>query len=397
MIDVQVPEELRIPRVTVLNGHDSEETAIFQPDYPASFRLRCQRRVWRQRGTTGDTKRQWRAMYRTTEPRTGNTVWNKPKGGNYHELVMFYANPDDAEIVETWTAAYHLYPVDIHRARLMGIVEQMPHGDFRVWRELLRISRASQTLWWEWNERVDAVTAYLREHGRVPEIADTGMWQDAPGRPLYIKREDLPVYVAVARERIEAEAAPYTSVHVTTFGWVFTYDPADRTGTVGRLDDTEWTPAEWKADKRGTAVFPADSRDRVTDEAMRATQAWLDRGARPDNQQDANLHQRSTTTDGMTLTYDRLARTGSIVVPYVEAGGEGSYTVKFDVDYRGQVNNGVTSGERRVWQAVERWLIAGAPHRPAEDQTTEDEPAEDGTTGNETGQDHGAAREAADA
>ena len=392
MIDVQVPEELRIRRVTVLNGHDSEENALFWNDYPASFTLRCQRRQWREQGTSGDTKGKWRSVYRTTEPRKDNKVWNKEKQGKYYDLLMFHADPDDAKIVHTWTADHYIYPVDIHRARLMGIVEQMPHYDFRVWRQLLSISRGSQTMWREWNERLEAMIAYLTEHGRVPQITDGRRWEDAPGRPLSMKAEDLPVFVAVAMERLEAQAAPYTSVHVTTFGWVLTHDPADRTGTVWRLDDPDWTPAQWKADMRGTAVFPADSRDRVTDEAMRATQAWLDRGARPDNQQDANLHQRSTTTAGMKLAYDRVGRTGTVVVPIPDS--DHTYTVGFTVDDRGQLNNGVVSGDMNVWRAVERWLTAGAPHRPEEDEAAEGKAGQEQAAGDDPAQTTGRGVEA---
>lgn len=88
----------------LLIGHTSPETAYIQPDYPYSFHLRCQRRVWLEyRPRHG-----YRLMTQTSNPKKSGTVgiyWNKPKASTYAFLAVMYL--DEQEHVQ-W-AGLHMY------------------------------------------------------------------------------------------------------------------------------------------------------------------------------------------------------------------------------------------------------------------------------------------------
>lgn len=375
MNEVQIPDALRIPRVVVLNGHDSEGTAVLQENYLLSPTRHCRRLTWREHGAAGENKGQWRAVHRTTDPSTANMVWNRPKPTTYHELVLLYTDPrDPTGRVEAWSADHRPSPVAIHRARLSGLVEQMTPDDFATWTRLLRTSRTVQSMWMEWHRRLDAVTAYLVRHGRVPRITDDNMWQDHPDGPMPMPPGHLAVYVAVAMEQLKAQAAPQFRVHITVPGWVINYRLPDRTGTVWKLAEPEWEAAEWKADLRGEAVFPADSRDRLPDEVRVLTQAWLDRGARSDSLEESSVHQRAAVVDGWVLTYDRVNRRGSVTAAEEEAadtdgvGAAERYVAvwPWTVDERNVLDFPPGSNpSESARRAVERWLGRGAPHDPA--------------------------------
>jgi len=81
--------------VRTLVGHVSAETAYVQPDYPYSFTLRCERRVWvetkLQRGQRGREHGQ-RVVTQTRNPKTGR--WNAPKAGVYHALAAIALDDD---------------------------------------------------------------------------------------------------------------------------------------------------------------------------------------------------------------------------------------------------------------------------------------------------------------
>lgn len=62
---------------TALHGH-TRENPYLVADYPYSFTLRCQMRVW----LDVDPKKGTRLARQTTDPKRGN-VWNKPKTSTY--------------------------------------------------------------------------------------------------------------------------------------------------------------------------------------------------------------------------------------------------------------------------------------------------------------------------
>jgi hypothetical protein len=63
----------------ILKGHTSPDTAYLVADYPYGFRLRCQIRYW----IEFKPKVGFRFVSQTTNPKRGNTVWNKPKASTY--------------------------------------------------------------------------------------------------------------------------------------------------------------------------------------------------------------------------------------------------------------------------------------------------------------------------
>ena len=71
-----------------LVGHVSAETAYVQPDYPYSFTLRCERRVW----VETKPKHGQRVVTQTRNPKTGR--WNAPKAGVYHALAAIALDDD---------------------------------------------------------------------------------------------------------------------------------------------------------------------------------------------------------------------------------------------------------------------------------------------------------------
>lgn len=79
-----------------LIGHDSEEIAHVQVDYPYGFKLRCQRRCWLER----DEKRGYRFVTQTSNPKKSFLTWNAPKKSTYSLLGVM--GLDEKEHV-TWT------------------------------------------------------------------------------------------------------------------------------------------------------------------------------------------------------------------------------------------------------------------------------------------------------
>ena len=63
----------------LLSGHISPETAYVVADYPYGFRLRCKIRYW----IEFKSKKGFRFVSQTTNPKKPGEVWNKPKASTY--------------------------------------------------------------------------------------------------------------------------------------------------------------------------------------------------------------------------------------------------------------------------------------------------------------------------
>jgi hypothetical protein len=87
--------------VEVLSGHVDPESAYIIADYPYSFRLRCQMRVW-----VETTKHGQRIMRQTSNPKRGG--WNKPKASTYSPVLLM-ALGDDGHVT---TIAPNIYDAD---------------------------------------------------------------------------------------------------------------------------------------------------------------------------------------------------------------------------------------------------------------------------------------------
>lgn len=86
----------------ILRGHVSEATALVQPDYPYSFTLRCERRVWIETGLKGAGKGQDRFVSQTRNPKTGR--WNAPKCSTYSPAMF---------LVESLAKPGHVSPLHV--------------------------------------------------------------------------------------------------------------------------------------------------------------------------------------------------------------------------------------------------------------------------------------------
>lgn len=76
----------------ILVGHVSADTAYLQADYPYSFNLRCQRKVWI------ETRKGFgqRIVTQTENPKTGK--WNKPKNGTYFPVIVMFLNDESGHV-----------------------------------------------------------------------------------------------------------------------------------------------------------------------------------------------------------------------------------------------------------------------------------------------------------
>lgn len=91
---------------TALCGHVNAETAFVQDDYPYGRTLRCKRRAWIETATKGQKKGEMRLVTQTSDPKRGNTVWNKPDPGTYHDFMVMYLNDDEHLKIDTLSAAF---------------------------------------------------------------------------------------------------------------------------------------------------------------------------------------------------------------------------------------------------------------------------------------------------
>lgn len=109
----------------------SQETAYVQPDYPYSFRLRCERRCWI------ETKKGhgYRFVTQTSNPKRPG-MWNKPKAGVYHTLALL-------TLTEEGENAGH---VDIHVASFYDGVEKLDAFEARFGEHFTETNRKTMQL-----------------------------------------------------------------------------------------------------------------------------------------------------------------------------------------------------------------------------------------------------------
>jgi hypothetical protein len=80
--------------------HTTFESAYIIADYPYSFKLRCEKRVWIETNNKGQ-----RLVECTKNPKTGS--WNKPKCAIYSDLLILYID-GKGYIQHTNTGIYDL-------------------------------------------------------------------------------------------------------------------------------------------------------------------------------------------------------------------------------------------------------------------------------------------------
>lgn len=189
----QIAEASGIPRVTVLHGHTSQETAYLQEDYPYGS-LRCQRRVWLEQ-----TKRGYRLVTQTSNPKRGNDWNNAPKKGTYTVFAVMVRDPfpPEHEHIEdyiTWTGCgiWGPDPAEDIRVHVSGVYDQLTERERKVYDVLVKMNeKGNSTGRKRWYDDVIPTARKLRaDLGRMPtaeEMLKAG---------LYMSEHDMPAVVA---------------------------------------------------------------------------------------------------------------------------------------------------------------------------------------------------------
>jgi len=149
--------------LVLLRGHISPETAYVVESYPYGS-LRCKIRYWLESPDKGAGKGQTRFVYQTTNPKTGNVVWNKPKPGTYSLLAVMYQDSRNGYI---HCMSLH-YPGPDNWATFFayGLYQQMNEEEKKQTDKLIEASkRLNPTCWKEWNENVEKVKAAVEKFG----------------------------------------------------------------------------------------------------------------------------------------------------------------------------------------------------------------------------------------
>jgi hypothetical protein len=192
-------EHLTVPRVQVLHGHTSPDTAYLVEDYPYGRRLRCTIRYWVETATKGAAKGKQRFVSQTTNPRQPGQAWNNPHAATYSALVVLYL--DEQKHVQRWESGYFPSPAGDARMRLMGVYDQLADSDRTAYGHLLELSRRpgiGATTWQDWDERIDALAQHIRTTGTDPEVTN-GTWEGPTCR--YYLGTDIAPYILTARHR----------------------------------------------------------------------------------------------------------------------------------------------------------------------------------------------------
>jgi hypothetical protein len=159
-----------IPRVTVLHGHTTMDTAHLTEDYPYGRRLRCQRREWLEY----NPKHGYRFVTQTTDPRRAYEHWNAPKPSTYAEWAVMTEDPNPGPTfghifylsVGIWgpSPAYHV------RLALSGVLSQLDEKEAKFYRVFLRMGRekANPSAWARWADAIAWLAANRDGAGEVP-------------------------------------------------------------------------------------------------------------------------------------------------------------------------------------------------------------------------------------
>lgn len=184
-----------VPRVTVLYGHTSEETAYIIEDYPYGRTLRCQMRVWVEGpAEKGQYKGQYRVVRQTNNPKLPGVVWNKPHKGQYSDWIVLYRDETNQHI-EAHGGAF-LHGIDgwqDARMRHDGTVGQLSERDARLYRVLVKMGHRHGRFE-TWARAVAFASGYLDEHGQAPS------WEQVQQVPGFVAYEhQYPALIAEAR------------------------------------------------------------------------------------------------------------------------------------------------------------------------------------------------------
>lgn len=192
MLDMEwAAAEAGIPRVTVLHGHTSQDTAYVQEDYPYGRELRCQRRVWLE-----TNKRGTRFVTQTSNPQHGQDWRNKPKASVYSPwavLVIEAGHEDehDGPHVTYYGAGPNIGPAQVVRYTVCGFVDGLSVEERKTWDVLVKMGRRFDHRDWErWTTETIPLAAKMRaDLGRMPtaeEMTKVGHYVNSLNMPAVV-------------------------------------------------------------------------------------------------------------------------------------------------------------------------------------------------------------------
>jgi hypothetical protein len=190
---------LTIPRVTVLTGHTSPDTAYLVEDYPYGRRLRCKIRYWIETAAKGTARGQQRFMAQTTNPRSPepHDVWNRPKASTYSQIMVMYL--DDIDHVHAWHIPLWIEGTFDARTRAMGIYAGLSSYQRQLYDDMLAFSHKHNSIRWEdYHDRVSTLAEWIATIGMAPTLRNN-VWSNG-NRQFYLS--DPAAYVTAARAAI---------------------------------------------------------------------------------------------------------------------------------------------------------------------------------------------------
>ena len=185
-----------LPRVTVLHGHISPDTAFEVDGYPYG-RLTCKRRSWLETATKGSARGQVRLVHQTTNPKRSGEFWNNPKPSTYVHWAVMYLKPNGHL---DWHACGYWGPGGALDARihLDGTYDQFTDAERAAYDVFAARSRANGG-WENWDKALAFIRGHIAEHGRPPTLD-----QVASGPGFYLPEPDREIAL------IAAQAPPAT-------------------------------------------------------------------------------------------------------------------------------------------------------------------------------------------
>jgi hypothetical protein len=187
----ETTQETGIGPVTVLHGHASHETAYLIPDYPYSWKLRCEMRVWVDGPPgKGAHKGEFRVMRQTADPKRsgpgrpgpfgqgevsdGGHPWNAAKASTYADWVVLYredTGPDAGHVkAHLGSFIYGIRPAAAARMVLDGTVAQLDDKQRKLYDLMAKIGRrhAGES----WDRTVAWITLWVANHAADPSYED---------------------------------------------------------------------------------------------------------------------------------------------------------------------------------------------------------------------------------
>lgn len=170
-----------IPRMTVLHGHTTQDTAHLTEDYPYGRSLRCQRKEWLEY----KPKFGYRLVTQTSNPKRNDDWRNKPHAGQYSMWAVMLQDPNEGDTFGhiSWTGLGINGPDPGDHVRLYasGVLDQLDLKETGLYRALLKISRKYDPPWERWRDTIRRMRDHILTGATYPtaeELTKAGHYID---------------------------------------------------------------------------------------------------------------------------------------------------------------------------------------------------------------------------